>query len=89
MQDAKRGYDHGHFIPLMLLYPAADIPTVQLSLVAGLDPEVRCAVLCCALPLAERPLPALPNLHIPPSAHSVLPPPSKAPLRSSAGRSQR
>lgn len=41
VQDAKRGYDHGHFIPLLLMYPAADIPTVQLSLVAGLDPEVR------------------------------------------------
>lgn len=36
--DAKRGYDHGTFVPLMLTYPEADIPTVQLSLKAGLDP---------------------------------------------------
>ncbi len=37
--DGKRGWDHGMFIPLKLMYPDADITTVQLSLVAGLDPE--------------------------------------------------
>jgi aromatic ring-opening dioxygenase catalytic subunit (LigB family) len=35
--DAKRGFDHGVFIPLMLVYPEADIPIVQLSLKIGLD----------------------------------------------------
>ncbi len=34
-----RGYDHGHFIPLMMMYPEAKIPTLQLSLIRGLDPE--------------------------------------------------
>jgi aromatic ring-opening dioxygenase catalytic subunit (LigB family) len=34
-----RGYDHGHFIPLLMMYPQADIPTLQLSLTRGLDPE--------------------------------------------------
>ncbi|NLC13322.1 MAG: dioxygenase, partial [Chloroflexi bacterium] len=34
-----RGYDHGHFIPLLMMYPQANIPTLQLSLVRGLDPE--------------------------------------------------
>lgn len=37
--NATRGYDHGHFIPLLMMYPQADIPTLQLSLIRGLDPE--------------------------------------------------
>ncbi len=32
----------GTFIPLKLMYPEADVPIVQLSLLEGLDPEVRC-----------------------------------------------
>ncbi|MEZ5543340.1 MAG: class III extradiol ring-cleavage dioxygenase [Pseudomonadota bacterium] len=39
--DAARGFDHGLFVPLKLMYPAADIPCVQLSLVRGLDPALH------------------------------------------------
>ena len=35
----ERPYDHGLYIPLMLMYPEADIPAIQLSLVKGLDPD--------------------------------------------------
>ncbi len=35
--DAERGFDHGMFVPLKIMFPQANIPCVQLSLVRGLD----------------------------------------------------
>lgn len=40
-QDAARGFDHGVFIPFKLIFPAADIPVVQLSLRGDLDPAAH------------------------------------------------
>jgi 4,5-DOPA dioxygenase extradiol len=42
--DAERGFDHGLFIPLKLMYPQADIPCLQLSLLRGLHPEAHIAL---------------------------------------------
>ncbi|MFA5985290.1 MAG: class III extradiol ring-cleavage dioxygenase [Methylococcaceae bacterium] len=42
--DSKRGFDHGTFVPLMLMYPLADIPVLQLSLVNTLNPAGHIAV---------------------------------------------
>ncbi|WP_404409651.1 dioxygenase [Pseudidiomarina marina] len=39
--DAIRGFDHGLFVPLKLMYPDADIPCVQLSLMNHLDAEAH------------------------------------------------
>lgn len=38
-QDGVRGYDHGLFIPLSIMYPKADVPCIQVSLTSDLDPS--------------------------------------------------
>jgi aromatic ring-opening dioxygenase catalytic subunit (LigB family) len=35
--DASRGFDHGVFVPLKVVYPDAQIPVIELSLDRGLD----------------------------------------------------
>ena len=42
--DSRRGFDHGMFVPLSLIYPNADIPCIQLSLINSLDPAVHIAM---------------------------------------------
>ena len=39
--DTKHGFDHGVFVPLKLMYPDANIPVVQLSLVNSLDADLH------------------------------------------------
>jgi aromatic ring-opening dioxygenase catalytic subunit (LigB family) len=36
-EDAERGFDHGTFVPLAVMYPDAQVPIVSLSLHASLD----------------------------------------------------
>lgn len=35
--DADRGFDHGVFVPMLLMFPDAEIPVVQMSLRSDLD----------------------------------------------------
>ncbi len=39
--DAARGFDHGAFVPMAVMYPGANVPLVQLSLKRGLDPQAH------------------------------------------------
>ena len=39
--DEHRGYDHGAFSPLAIIYPDANVPVIQLSLQADLDPFIH------------------------------------------------
>ena len=43
-EDATRGFDHGVFVPFLLVYPEADVPVVQLSLRSNLDPAEHLAI---------------------------------------------
>lgn len=36
--DGSRGFDHGTFVPMMLIRPEADIPILQISVLSSLDP---------------------------------------------------
>ena len=39
-EDKTRGFDHGVFVPLHFIFPDADVPVVQLSLMSNMDAEV-------------------------------------------------
>lgn len=42
--DEQRGFDHGLFVPLKPMYPQAQIPCIQLSLLKNLDPRKHIAL---------------------------------------------
>ncbi len=52
-EEAIRGWDHGVFIPLKVMFPDANIPVLQLSLKQGLQPEEHIAVGKVLAPLRD------------------------------------
>jgi aromatic ring-opening dioxygenase catalytic subunit (LigB family) len=51
--DAERGFDHGVFVPFLIVDPAASIPVVMLSLQRDLDPALHIAVGKALQPLRD------------------------------------
>jgi aromatic ring-opening dioxygenase catalytic subunit (LigB family) len=49
----RRGFDHGVFVPLSLVFPEADVPVVQLSLSRRFDPEMHLAAGRALAPLRD------------------------------------
>ena len=39
--DGSRGWDHGVFVPMMLINPSADIPIVEMSILKNMDAKMH------------------------------------------------
>ncbi|MBI3349570.1 MAG: dioxygenase [Burkholderiales bacterium] len=52
--DARRGYDHGAWVPLRHLYPEAGVPVIQLAMPAVLDADAAYEFGTALAPLRER-----------------------------------
>ena len=54
--EEQRGFDHGVFVPLKIMYPDAGIPCVQVSLVSGLRPDLHIRIGKALAPLKDEPI---------------------------------
>ena len=52
-EDPDRGFDHGMFAPMYAIYPEADVPMVQLSILHSYDPDAHLAAGRALAPLRD------------------------------------
>ncbi len=52
--DTQQGFDHGTFTPMVIMYPDANVPVVQLSLKRNYDPATHIAVGRALAPLRDQ-----------------------------------
>lgn len=52
-EDARRGFDHGTFVPLELMFPEADVPIVMLTMKSGYDPAEHIRIGQALAPLRD------------------------------------
>jgi aromatic ring-opening dioxygenase catalytic subunit (LigB family) len=53
IEDDERGYDHGVFVPMLIVDPQAQIPVAMVSLQRDLDPALHIAIGQALAPLRE------------------------------------
>lgn len=53
LEDPDRGFDHGTFVPLALMYPEAEVPVVMLSMKSTYDPSEHIRVGQALQPLRD------------------------------------
>jgi aromatic ring-opening dioxygenase catalytic subunit (LigB family) len=51
--NGQRGFDHGTFAPLVVMYPQANVPVIQVSMKQGLDPAEHIALGRALAPLRD------------------------------------
>lgn len=51
--DKARGFDHGTFAPMAVMYPEADVPLFQVSMLKSYDPAAHLAIGRALAPLRE------------------------------------